>query len=155
LGVNEQDVELLRVAATLHDIGKTCIPDDILTKGEALTPQEWEIMKSHARKGYELLIDSTSQTHQLGAVIAHEHHENWDGSGYPRGLKGEEINLYGRIAAVADVLDSLASESAYKKAWSLDDAIAYVQTHSGTRFDPKLVALVESNRAEIEKIYTH
>lgn len=155
LGVSDQDVELLRVAATLHDIGKTCIPDAILTKEASLTAEEWEIMKSHARKGYELLVDSTSQTHQLGAVIAHEHHEHWDGSGYPRGLKGEEINLYGRIAAVADLLDSLASESAYKKAWSLDDAVAYLQSHSGTRFDPKLVALIQSNRAEIETIYAH
>jgi response regulator RpfG family c-di-GMP phosphodiesterase len=155
MGVSDQDVELLRVAATLHDIGKTCIPDDILTKGAALTPEEWEIMKSHASKGYELLVDSISPTHQLGAVIAHEHHEHWDGSGYPRGLKGEEINIYGRIAAVADVLDSLASESAYKKAWSLEDAMAYLQAHSGTRFDPQLVALIQSNRAEIEKIYAH
>ena len=155
LGLGDQEVELLRVAATLHDIGKTCIPDDILTKGAALTPEEWEIMQSHARKGYELLVDSTSQTHQLGAVIAHEHHEHWDGSGYPRGLKGEAISLYGRIAAVADVLDSLVSESAYKKAWSLEDAIAYLQSHAGTRFDPQLVALIHSNRTEIEKIYAH
>jgi response regulator RpfG family c-di-GMP phosphodiesterase len=155
LGVSDQDVELLRVAATLHDIGKTCIPDAILTKGAALTPEEWEIMKSHARKGYELLVDSTSQTHQMGAVIAHEHHEHWDGSGYPLGIKGEQINLYGRIVAVADVLDSLASESAYKAAWPLDDAIVYLQSHSGTRFDPKLVTLILSNRAEIEKIYAH
>lgn len=95
LGLGDQEVELLRVAATLHDIGKTCIPDDILTKGAALTPEEWEIMQSHAYKGYELLVDSTSQTHRLGAVIAHEHHEHWDGSGYPRGLKGEAISLYG------------------------------------------------------------
>lgn len=155
LGMNDQDVELLRVAATLHDIGKARIPDAILTKGESLSPDEWETMKSHARKGYELLVDSTSQTHQMGAVIAHEHHENWDGSGYPRGLKGEAISIYGRIVAVADVLDSLVSESAYKKAWSLDDAMAYLQTHSGTRFDPRLIALTQSNRTEIAQIYAH
>ena len=152
-GASVHDAELLRIASTLHDVGKTCIPDAILTKTGPLTPEEWEIMKSHSQKGHALLIDSTSQTHQMGAVIAHEHHEHWDGSGYPRGLQGDAISLWGRIVAVADVLDSLVSESPYKKSWSLQEAIDHINAHSGTHFDPRLVALINANRREIEAIY--
>ena len=152
-GMSAHDTELLRIASTLHDVGKACIPDAILTKAGPLSPEEWDIMKSHSQQGYALLIESSSQTHQMGAVVAHEHHEHWDGSGYPRGLQGEAISLYGRIVAVADVLDSLVSESAYKKAWPLQDAIDHLNAHSGTHFDPRMVALVNAHRTEIEKIY--
>ena len=152
-GMSVHDSELLRFASTLHDVGKTCIPDAILTKSGPLTPEEWEIMKSHSQQGYALLRDSTSQTHQMGAIVAHEHHEHWDGSGYPRGLQGEDISLYGRIVAVADVLDSLVSESPYKKSWPLQEAIDHLNAHAGTHFDPRLVALVNTHRAEIEAIY--
>ncbi|MBK9347094.1 MAG: DUF3369 domain-containing protein [Burkholderiales bacterium] len=152
-GMSLHDAELLRIASTLHDVGKTCIPDAILTKSGPLTPEEWEIMKSHSQQGYALLKESPSQTHQMGAIVAHEHHEHWDGSGYPRGLQGEAISLYGRIVAIADVLDSLVCESPYKASWPLQKAIDHLNAHSGTHFDPRLVELVNTSRDAIEKIY--
>lgn len=154
-GVTEHEVELLRVAVTLHDVGKAGIADSILTKPGPLSPEEWESMKSHSQKGHDLLALSPAPVHQLGAIVAQEHHERWDGTGYPKGLKGVQISLPGRIAAVADVLDSLVSASPYKKAGSLDEAIAYLNAQSGAHFDPQLVTLLNTHRAEIEKIYAN
>ncbi len=152
-GAVEREVELMRVAATLHDVGKACIPDQILTKPGPLTAEEWAIMKTHAREGFQLLSVSKSQVHVLGASIALEHHEHWDGSGYPQGLAGEGISLAGRIVAIADVLDSLVSVSCYKKAWPLDDALAYLDAQSGKQFDPMLVALLQANLPAVLQIY--
>ncbi|MDR7306543.1 DUF3369 domain-containing protein [Rhodoferax saidenbachensis] len=153
LGASDHEVELMRVAATLHDVGKVCIPDHILTKPGPLDAQEWETMKTHASEGHALLSRSRSRVHVLAAQIAHEHHEHWDGTGYPQGLKADAISLPGRIAAVADVLDSLASASCYKKAWPLAEALDYLNTESGRHFDPSLVALVNAHRADVENIY--
>jgi len=152
-GATERDVELLRVAASLHDVGKACIPDHILTKPGPLTADEWEIMKTHAQEGFALLSLSRSEVHVLGAQIAREHHEHWDGTGYPQGLLGVKTSLYGRIVALADVLDSLVSTSCYKKAWPLDEALAYIDAHAGTQFDPALVALLQANRPAVVQIY--
>lgn len=154
-GVNERDAGLIRVAATLHDTGKARIPHEILTKPGPLTAEEWETMKTHAREGHTLLSQSRSQLHRLGAVIALEHHERWDGSGYPQNLRGEQISQAGRIAAVADVLDCLINSSCYKKAWSLAEAFAYMNSQSGAHFDPELIALLNSNRQAIEKMYAN
>lgn len=153
LGGSDHEVELLRVAATLHDVGKVCIPDHILTKPGPLDPQEWDTMKTHASEGHALLSHSRSRVHLLAAQIAHEHHEHWDGTGYPQGLKADAISLPGRIAAVADVLDSLASASCYKKAWPLPEALDYLNAESGRHFDPHLVTLVNAHWTEIKKIY--
>lgn len=152
-GGTEQDIELMRVAATLHDVGKACIPDHILTKPGPLTPEEWDVMRTHAAEGHAMLSHSRSRVHVLGAQIAHEHHEHWDGSGYPRGLAGDAISLAGRICAVADVLDSLVSSSCYKPAWPLETALAEVIRLAGTHLDPALVQLLQTHRPRIERVY--
>jgi HD-GYP domain-containing protein (c-di-GMP phosphodiesterase class II) len=152
-GATEREVELLRVAATLHDVGKACVPDTILTKPGPLDAQEWEVMKTHAQEGYALLSQSSSRVHALGATIALEHHEHWDGSGYPKGLRGDAISQAGRMVAVADVLDSLLSVSCYKTAWSMTDAMQYLRDRAGTQFDPSLIALLQECTADIGKIY--
>ncbi|MBC7917328.1 MAG: DUF3369 domain-containing protein, partial [Rhodoferax sp.] len=153
LGQRERDVELLQVAASLHDVGKACVPDSIVTKPGPLDAHEWEIMKTHAREGHTLLSQSASPVHALGATIALEHHEHWDGSGYPNGLRGEAISQAGRIVAVADVLDSLLSASCYKQAWPMADALQYLRDHAGSQFDPALVTLLLDCTPEIDKIY--
>lgn len=153
-GEDEAQVELLRMAASLHDVGKICIPDQILTKPGPLTAQEWETMKTHAQEGYVLLSRSQSRVHALGATIAKEHHEHWDGSGYPQGLHGENISLAARITAVADVLDSLVNASCYKAAWPMPQALAYLNAQSAKHFDPKLIALVNAHTAAILDIYS-
>jgi len=152
-GMTERESELLRVAASLHDVGKACIPDHILTKPGPLTAQEWETMKSHAKLGHELLSRSSLRVHEMAAQIAHEHHEWWNGTGYPVGLSGEAISLAGRITSVADVLDSLVSARCYKQAWSLPDALQYLKDQSGKQFDPELINLVRTHQVAIEKIY--
>ncbi|WP_293662210.1 two-component system response regulator [Rhodoferax sp. OV413] len=139
LGMTQEEQDLLLEAAPMHDIGKVGISDNILLKPGRLTPEEFEIMKQHASFGYELLKDSNSLVLQAGAEIALGHHEKFDGSGYPQGLKGEEIPLLSRIVAVADVFDALTSERPYKKAWSLEQAIDFLNAGSGSHFDPNCV----------------
>jgi response regulator RpfG family c-di-GMP phosphodiesterase len=152
-GSNEAEAELIRTAATLHDVGKACIPDQILTKAGPLTDEEWNVMRTHSSEGHLLLSRSASRVHALGALIASEHHERWDGSGYPAGLKGDAISLVGRISAIADVLDSLVSPSSYKPAWELSTALDYLRQGAGTHFDPMLVSVLLSHRADVEHIY--
>ena len=125
----------------MHDVGKIGIPDYILLKPGKLTPEEFEIMKGHSRIGYELLKDSGSEILRAGAEIAISHHEKFDGSGYPKGLKGEDIPLFGRIVAVAvaDVFDALTSERPYKRAWSLEDASMFLEEGRSAHFDPQCV----------------
>ncbi|MBK7898647.1 MAG: response regulator [Azonexus sp.] len=139
LGLPERDCRLILEAAPMHDVGKIGIPDYILLKPGRLTPEEFEIMKGHARLGYELLTGSGSAVLQAGAQIACSHHEKFDGSGYPGGLVGPAIPLFGRIVAVADVFDALTSERPYKKAWSLDDAAKFLRDGAGKHFDPDCV----------------
>lgn len=152
-GVSSAEVELIRMAATLHDVGKSCVTDQILTKPGPLNAQEWDTVKTHAPLGHALLSRSNASVHRLGAIAALEHHEHWDGSGYPQGLSGENISLVGRITAIADVLDSLVSASCYKNAWSLQEALNYLNTHSGQQFDPGLIALLNAHLPAVEKIY--
>ena len=139
LGMSVEEQELLLEAAPLHDIGKVGIPDGILLKPGKLTEAEFEIMRQHAQIGYEVLRGSSSRVLQSGAEIAHCHHEKFDGSGYPRGLAGEEIPVFSRIVAVADVFDALTSERPYKKMWDDESATQQIRSQSGLHFDPRCV----------------
>lgn len=139
IGRPTPEQELIFLAAPMHDIGKVAIPDSILLKEGKLTPSEWEIMKSHARAGYEILKDSESPVIKMGAEIALAHHEKWDGSGYPQGLKGKDIPLTGRICALTDVFDALVSTRPYKKAWPLNEVLETLKKGKGQHFDPGLV----------------
>ncbi len=140
-GLDEQEAELLKQASPMHDIGKIAIPDAILNKPAALTADEFEVMKEHAQIGYEMLKHSTRPLMKAAAIVAHEHHERFDGRGYPRGLKGYEIHIYGRITAIADVFDALGSKRVYKNAWKDEDIFPYIQERAETQFDPKLVEI--------------
>lgn len=140
LGLSAEACETLELAAPMHDIGKIGVPDNVLLKSGPLSPDEWNLMQAHTLIGYEILKDSASPYMQQGAIIALTHHENYDGTGYPKGLRGEEIPLIARIVAVADVYDALTSERSYKKAWPLGETLRHIQSQSGKRFDPKCVA---------------
>src|SRR3954470_15134791 len=144
--------EMLLNAAPMHDVGKIGIPDHILLKPGKLTPDEWEIMRSHAAIGAELLAGSRSPVVQMGELIAFTHHEKWDGSGYPRGLKGDEIPFVARVTAICDVFDALISKRPYKRAWPIAEALEEVKRGSGTHFDPELVATFVSVFPEILEI---
>lgn len=131
------ECEEIELAAPMHDIGKIGIPDQLLLKPGKLSPEEWETMQCHATIGYSILRDSPSRYIQLGAIIAFGHHERYDGSGYPNGLKGEEIPLIARIVAVADVYDALTSKRPYKRAWTSEQALRYIQEQAGRHLDPR------------------
>lgn len=139
LGLGPQYGERLLLAAPMHDIGKVGIPDRVLLKPGRLDSVEREIMQTHARIGYDLLKDGGSEVMQLGAEIAHTHHEKWDGQGYPNRLAGEAIPLSGRLVAVADVFDALMNVRHYKKAWALGDTIELLRHERGRHFDPACV----------------
>jgi len=129
----------------MHDIGKVGIPDAILNKPGKLDFDEFEIMKTHATLGYEMLKGSTRDILQTSSIVAYEHHEKWDGTGYPRGLKKGNIHIYGRITAICDVFDALGSDRCYKKAWKLNDILKHFKEQSGKQFDPNLVKLFFDN----------
>ncbi|KPV59039.1 histidine kinase [Paenibacillus sp. A3] len=139
LGMSEEEAELLKNASPMHDIGKVAIPDAILKKPGKLTAEEFDVMKSHTTIGYSLLKNSKRRILKAAAIVALEHHEKWDGSGYPRGLRGEQIHIYGRITAIADVFDALGSERIYKKAWELDPILKLLEEERGAHFDPQIV----------------
>jgi len=136
VGTSDDFVETIRYAAPLHDVGKIGIPESILHKPAKLTPDEWEIMKTHAEKGYALLAASNRIIAKMGARIAYTHHERWDGKGYPRGLVGNEIPIEGRIMAIVDVIDALLSKRSYKEAWPAEKVRDYLIEQSGNQFDP-------------------
>lgn len=136
LNLTAMECDEIEAAAPMHDIGKIGIPDHILLKPGRHTPEEQAIMRRHPLIGHEILADSPSRYLQMGALIALGHHEKFDGSGYPQGLAGEAIPLPARIVAVADVFDALTSHRPYKRAWSFQDALNYIQTESGRHFDP-------------------
>lgn len=138
-GLEETEIKVLAFASPMHDIGKVAIPDEILKKTDKLSEEEWEIIKTHTEVGYRLFKDSDKPLLQAAAIIAHEHHEKYDGSGYPRGLKGEEIHIFGRITALADVFDALGSERYYKSAWSDEEIFALLRAERGKHFDPVLI----------------
>ncbi|PPC92070.1 MAG: two-component system response regulator [Methylobacter sp.] len=150
--LNDDDVDVIFHAAPMHDIGKMTIPREILHKPGRFSPEEYEIMKAHAGNAYNLLKLSNRKYIKGAAIIAHEHHEKWDGSGYPRGLKGPEIHLYGRIVALADVFDALSHTRRYKEAWTMEQVINYIKEHCGTHFDPELVGIFLEHIDEFTEI---
>jgi HD-GYP domain-containing protein (c-di-GMP phosphodiesterase class II) len=137
MNIDETDIVHIRRGALLHDIGKLGIPDHILLKADALTDEEWLIMRQHPGYAFNMLASVDYLHHAL--EIPYSHHEKWDGSGYPRGLKALEIPLAARIFAVADVWDAITSDRPYRKGWSKADALKYIQEQSGTDFDPHVV----------------
>ena len=138
-GLSPSESDLIKVASPMHDIGKVAIADDILKKPGKLTDEEFNMMQAHTEIGYGLLKESKRKILKSAAIIAHQHHEKWNGAGYPQGLKGEEIHIYGRITAIADVFDALVSDRCYKKAWELDRVINLFKEERGIQFDPRLV----------------
>lgn len=152
IGLSESECDLILNASPMHDIGKIGIPDNILLKPGKFEPQEWEIMKSHATIGAELLANDDSELMRMAYKIAFTHHEKWDGSGYPNGLTGEEIPLAGRIAALADVFDALTSKRLYKDAWTVESAVELIKENSGKQFDPELVEVFLQELPSILKV---
>ncbi|MFN4142988.1 HD domain-containing phosphohydrolase [Aestuariivirga sp.] len=152
LGLAEEACQEIRLAAPMHDIGKAGVRDEVLQKRGFLTDEERAHMAEHTRIGHRILSASRSGALQLAAEIALTHHERWDGSGYPQGLKGEQIPLSGRIAAVADVFDALTSVRPYKTAWTLNNAFNYLHEQAGLQFDPACVSAFERGRDEIAAI---
>ncbi|MBC3766956.1 response regulator [Neptunicella marina] len=142
-GFSPEQADNLLHAAPMHDIGKIGIPDSIMLKPGKLTDEEFAVMKSHPNIGAEILGDDDSELITLAKVVALTHHEKWNGSGYPNGLKGEDIPIEGRIVAIADVFDALTSVRPYKDAWSVEETMEYISSQSGKHFDPKLVELIK------------
>ncbi|MAD05410.1 MAG: two-component system response regulator [Pseudoalteromonas sp.] len=140
-GMSEYEAEQLKQADPMHDVGKIGIPDAVLLKPGRLNENEYEHMKQHALIGAKILENSPSPLLQLAHKLALEHHEKWDGTGYPYGLKGKEISIEGRIVAIADVFDALTSKRPYKKAWSIEEALDLLKDEAGKHFDPQLVDL--------------
>ena len=147
-GLKTDEVNILFTASPMHDIGKVGIPDSVLNKPGKHTADEWEIMKTHSEIGYNILRSSKRPILQAAAIISHTHHEKWDGSGYPKALKGDDIHIFGRITAIADVFDALGSDRVYKKAWDLDRILALFREQREIHFDPVLVDLFMKNLSE-------
>ena len=145
MGWGQESVDTIQSAAPMHDIGKIGVPDAILQKPSSLTEEEWVIMKRHTTMGATILKGSTVPFIQMGARIAIGHHEKWDGSGYPKGLKGEAITLEARITALVDVYDAVSNRRHYKEPWPEDRVVDLIQKGSGSHFDPQLVALFLSH----------
>lgn len=151
-GLEKNEAEMLKQASPMHDIGKVAIADAILNKPGRFDETERAIMETHAKLGYELLKDSQRPLLKMASIIAHEHHEKWDGSGYPQGKKAEDIHIYGRITALADVFDALGSDRCYKKAWDDEKIFNLFKEESGKHFDPKLVDIFFEHLDEFLKI---
>lgn len=144
-GLTEYEAEKIKLASPLHDLGKIAIPDHILNKPGKHTAEEWAIMLQHAELGYQILQHSSNEILQMGAIIAFQHHEKWNGKGYPQSLSGHNIHIAGRITALADVFDALGSDRCYKKAWPLDDIIELIRAERGQHFDPTLADILLKN----------
>ena len=140
MGLPRDECELIRRAAPLHDVGKIAVPDAVLLKPGKLTPDEFRVIQAHATTGGRILAGARSPVLQLAERIALTHHENWDGSGYPNGLAGEQIPIAGRVVALADVFDALTHDRPYKKSWDREAAVAEIVRLSGSKFDPAVVA---------------
>jgi len=152
MGLSEEDADIVYDASPMHDIGKITITHDILHKPDRLSEDEFNEMKLHTSNAHNFLKQSNRRLLKAADIIAYEHHEKWNGEGYPQGLKGENIHIYGRIVAIADVLDALTHKRVYKDSWSFEKAAEYIISHSGTHFDPYLVELFKNNLDSFEKI---
>jgi len=151
-GLSDQEAEIIKFASPMHDIGKIGIPDAVLNKPGPLNDEEWKIIKEHPTLGYEMLKHSEREILKAAAIIALEHHERYDGKGYPRGLKEEEISLLGRITAIADVYDALGNDRVYKPKWNIEQIIELFKQERGKQFDPHLTDLFLTNIIEFEKM---
>lgn len=152
IGLSPRECDLLRMAAPMHDLGKIGISDAILCKPGRLTAPEFEAMKRHTTIGHDILKGSRRDGLRAAAIVALHHHECWDGSGYPAGLAGEQIHIFGRIVGMADVFDALANKRIYKEAWPIDQVMAYIANLSGTKFDPRLVQVIRDHLDEFVDI---
>lgn len=148
-GMNPKEAEVLRLAAPLHDVGKVGIPDAVLNKPGKLTDEEFEIIKTHAHIGYDMLKVAKGRIMQAAAIIALQHHEKFDGTGYPHGLKGKDIHIFGRICGLADVFDALGVERVYKPAWELEKILDLFREQRGRHFDPEILDVFFANLDEI------
>jgi PAS domain S-box-containing protein len=151
-GLDEKESDILFTASPMHDIGKVGVPDSILNKPGQLTDDEWKIMRKHTVIGYNILKNSKREILKAAAIVARDHHEKWDGSGYPRRIQGEEIHIYGRITAIADVFDALGSERCYKKAWKDEEIFELLKEQKGKHFDPELIDLFFENIDKFKEI---
>ena len=139
LGLSYYEVENIKIAATMHDLGKLMIQPDILEKPGKLTAEEYEIVKEHSKYGWDILAKSGGDIIEMARLIALQHHERWNGKGYPDGIKGDDISIYAQIVAVADVFDALSSKRCYKEAWSVEEAKVEIFTQRGEQFAPDVV----------------
>jgi putative two-component system response regulator len=155
-GLSPEEVDLVYKASPFHDAGKVAIPDKILNKPAKFTPEEWEIMKTHSMRGYEIFKNAKKPILKMAAIIAKEHHEYWNGKGYPDGLAQEQIHIAGRIVILADVLDALTSKRVYKDSWDFKESVDFIKEQSGEMFEPKIVELFSANIDKFQKIHeTH
>lgn len=153
-GLHDVEADMIAMASPMHDIGKVGIPDSILNKKGRLTEEEFEVMKTHVVIGYEMLKHSERPLMLTAATIALEHHEKWDGSGYPNAKAGDDIHIYGRITALADVFDALGSDRCYKQAWDDDKIFSLLKEQSGKHFDPGLVSVFFENIDQFFEVRT-
>lgn len=151
-GLNEKKANVLRFASPMHDIGKIGIPDNILNKPGRLTEEEFEVIKGHTKIGHDILKTSKREIMKAAAIIAMQHHERWDGTGYPNKISGDNIHIFARITSVADVFDALGHKRVYKDAWKEQEIIDYMKDQSGKMFDPNIVNLLLENLDEIKNI---
>jgi response regulator RpfG family c-di-GMP phosphodiesterase len=151
-GLSEKEAELLRLASPMHDVGKVGIPDAILLKNDSLTQEEREIIQQHTEIGHHILKNSQRELLQASVIVAYQHHEHWDGNGYPHGLKGEQIHIFGRITALIDVFDALLHKRVYKAAWPVGQILEHIRLKRGTQFEPNLVDIFLANRDEFINI---
>jgi len=154
-GMSDEQIELIYLASPMHDIGKIAIEDKILNKPGPLTKVEYDTVKTHTSIGYDILKSSNMTILKTASIIAHEHHEKWDGTGYPKGLKEEEISIFGRITAIADVFDALINERCYKKAFNRDKVVSIIVAERGRHFEPKLVDIFMDHLDEFYFIHDH
>ncbi len=154
LGFNEEEAQTIKLASMLHDVGKIGIPDQILNKPGKLTPDEFEVMKTHTIIGYRILKSSSNEVFKKAALIALHHHEQWAGEGYPKGLAGEEIPLCARIVSITDSYDALRSDRVYRPAWPERKVVEYLKEMSGTKYDPHLIEIFMKNYADFRQIYS-
>ncbi len=144
-GLSQDEADLLRLVSPMHDVGKVAIPDSILFKPGKLTSEEFEQIKPHTTIGYEIFKNSNRRIMQAAGIVALQHHEHWDGAGYPQGLKGEKIHIFGRITGLADVFDSLTHWRIYKEKWGITRVLKVIKAQRGSRFDPNLVDIFLEN----------
>jgi len=152
MGFSPKEAEIIEIASPLHDVGKIGISDEVLNFPGRYSKEQFREMKNHPNIGYDILKGSGRKMIEAAAIIAHEHHERWDGKGYPRHLKEDEIHIFAKITMVADVIDALLSERIYKRAWTFDETMDYLVQEKGKMFDPKIIDVIENHRDELERI---